>query len=217
MSRKRLVSLVILLMITTFSYIVTLLPHDSVIFSNESSVSISATNISAPLSQFSSNRYPSAYLQTPRVTITPEENGSVPVSMLESIFSDGVKYHIISRAKINIYDKYIEYLELPPKTRSDNIENIRIATTGIIIVEPIVPAYWTRGSTITIKVKFKSYLPFTYTFSVTIACSVWDKYLSAPPPYGYFYSKREAYAQKTTTITLRPYGVKYVYVYVPIG
>jgi len=92
--------------------------------------------------------------------------------------------------------------------------SIGIESTDVIASWVEAPAYWDRGSTITIKVGFRSYLPFTYTVSVTVTCKVYDRYWDISKGN---YEKLEASGQKSATLVLRPRITKYVYVNVAIS
>ncbi|MGQ4915334.1 MAG: transglutaminase domain-containing protein [Candidatus Asgardarchaeia archaeon] len=132
-----------------------------------------------------------------------KKNGTVPVALYTND-SDSIRYYIVSTARI--YNNKVIY-ENPNISSNDNVI---LSGTGVQVT-PIVPSYWTRGSTIAIKVRFDNNNPTPFTYSGYIYCYIKDLYIP------YIYETTEASGQKYASFTIGPYSYKYVYVYVNIG
>ncbi len=141
----------------------------------------------------------------------PLDNGSIKLHVYQN--QKGSTYLTTEKVKIKINNSIKQGKPDSELNIASTEQGIGISSTNVIASWIEAPAYWDRGTTITIKVGFKIYLRYTYTATITVKSEIYDKYLKQL----YFYEKKEASSQKTTTISLRPRVTKYVYVPVSIG
>lgn len=134
------------------------------------------------------------------VPIDPYENGTLPI--------------VIKNGNSSVPDYITSYVELSISSKFAGLSSrsIEPKSTDVVATWVEIPAYWDRGSVITVRVGFKSYLRYSYTATLTITCEIRDKYKYQFFPV--YYWKTEASAQKSVRLTLRPRATKYVNIYV---